>query len=76
MFLLLFIAILGGTWGAQRAHADTVSDFTEPGAPILSSFSANYESIGPVVFYEFGAGLKPIFTSNPVTAAETRVRTE
>jgi hypothetical protein len=72
MFLLLFIAVLGSTWGAQRAHADIVSEFTGTWYTAqygLDGFYRDQSSIGPVVFEPFGAdGLhEGFFFSSPVT---------
>jgi hypothetical protein len=68
MFLLMFIAILGSTWGIQRAHADTVSEFTGSWDTIQYGFGGvnqDQSSIGPVVFY-IGSH-QAFFFSNPVT---------
>jgi hypothetical protein len=77
MFLLLFIAILGSTWGAQRAHADTVSEFT--GTWYTSEFGyagtlQDESSNGPVLFDGFGADGSHLgfFLSFPVTAGTLR----
>jgi PEP-CTERM motif len=83
MFLLLFVATLGGTWGAQRAYADTVSEFTGTW-PVntLSSLLPGYagtdqnESTSgrPVFFDNFGAdgSHEAEFISVPVTAGTLR----
>jgi len=78
MFLLLFIVILGGTWGAQRAHADTVSEFTGTwytfGVP-TSAYDESYnETTGPVVF-DLNNGVEPFFFSAPVTSGTLRTCT-
>jgi hypothetical protein len=71
MFLLLTVAILVSTLGAQRAHADTVSDFTGTWStgPFGYSVANPDESIGPIIFFQFdAAGLyTPFFFTNPVT---------
>jgi hypothetical protein len=73
MFLLLFIAILGSTWGAQRAHADTVSEYTGTWYTEQYGYDGvnpDQSVIGPVVFNPFGAdGLhEGFFFTSPVTA--------
>jgi hypothetical protein len=79
VFLLLFVAILGGTWGAQPAHADTVSEFTgtwftQEVPP--SAYDESYnESIGPILFDQFGNGLEPFFFTDPVTSGTLRTCT-
>jgi len=79
MFLLLFIVILGSTWGAQRAHADTVSEFTgtwytQEVPP--SAYDESYnETIGPILFDQFGNGLEPFFFTAPVTSGTLRTCT-
>jgi hypothetical protein len=76
MFLLVFIAILGSTWGAQRAHADTVSEFT--GTWYTSQFgyagTNQDESTYPVLFDNFGADGSHLgfFLSFPVTVGTLR----
>jgi PEP-CTERM motif len=81
--LLLFVAILGSTWGAQRAYADTVSEFTGTW-PVntLSSLLPGYagtdqdESTSgrPIFFDNFGAdgSHEAEFISVPVTAGTLR----
>jgi hypothetical protein len=83
-FLLLFIAILGSTWGAQRAYADTVSEFTGTWAATGLGgglfFGGGYggtlqdESTPAVFFDSFGADGSHlgILTSVPVTAGTLR----
>jgi PEP-CTERM motif len=80
-FLLLFVAILGSTWGAQRAYADTVSEFTgtwgaysdEYGGGGFGGISQD-ESAYATFFYSFGADGSHlgIVTSVPVTAGTLR----
>jgi hypothetical protein len=77
MFLLLFIAILGSTWGAQRAYADTVSEFTgtwETGQFGYGGTLLDESSSGPVFFDSFGADGSHVgfFLSFPVTAGTLR----
>ncbi len=71
MVLLLFIAILGSTWGAQRAHADIVSEYTGTwdAGPYGYGGANQDESAGPVFFYGFGAdgSHEAFFFSSPVT---------
>jgi hypothetical protein len=73
MFLLLFVATLGSTWGAQRAHADIVSEFTgtwDTAQYGYDGVNQDQSSIGPVVFDSFGAdgSHQAFFFSSPVTA--------
>jgi hypothetical protein len=73
MFLLLFIAILGSTWGAQRAHADIVSEFTgtwDTGLYGYDGVNPDQSVIGPVFFDSFGADGSHLafFFTSPVTA--------
>jgi PEP-CTERM motif len=79
MFLLLFIVILGGTWGAQRAYADTVTEFTGTWytrAVAESAYDESYnETIGPILFDQFGNGLEPFFFTAPVTSGTLRTCT-
>jgi hypothetical protein len=80
--LLLFVAILGSTWGAQRAYADTVSEFTGTWYTDGCTFGCDYyagtnqdeSTVGPVFFYPFGAdgSHEGFFTSSPVTAGTLR----
>jgi hypothetical protein len=69
-FLLLFVAFLGSTWGAQRAQADTVGEFTGTWTVYDSiiPFGSN-ENPGPVGFNQFGAdgSHDAFFVINPVT---------
>jgi hypothetical protein len=76
VFLLLFGVCLGGTWGAQPAHADTVSEFT--GTWYTSQYgyggTNQDESTYPVFFDSFGADGSHVgfFTSFPVTSGTLR----
>src|SRR5271156_5979171 len=79
--LLLFIAILGSTWGAQRAYADTVSEFTGTWAAYSDEYggggfggTSQDESAYATFFYSFGADGSHlgIVTSVPVTAGTLR----
>jgi hypothetical protein len=82
MFLLLFIAILGSTWGAQRAYADTVSEFTGTwytpecfvGCDSYAGTLQDESSNGPVFFEPFGpdGSHELFFLSFPVTAGTLR----
>jgi hypothetical protein len=81
MYLLLFVAILGSTWGAQRAYADTVSEFTGTWYTDFCTFGCAYyagtnqdESTYAVFFNSFGAdgSHQGILTSFPVTAGTLR----
>jgi len=81
MFLLLFVAIFGSTWGAQRAHADTVSEFTGTWYTDECILGCAYyggtfqdESTGPVIFDNFGpdGSHELFFLSFPVTAGTLR----
>src|SRR5271170_4121316 len=77
MFLLLFVAILGSTWGAQRAYADTVSEFTGTWYTGDLGYAGTLqdESINGAAFlYPFGAdgSHQGIVTSVPVTAGTLR----
>jgi hypothetical protein len=88
MFLLLFIAILGSTWGAQRAHADIISAFTgtwetDYVGPSSYDESYNENSSGPVlignpnvappnVLDNPNASLLMVFFDKPVTAGTLR----
>src|SRR5271170_7380565 len=76
MFLLLFVAILGSTWGAQRAHADTVSEFTGTWETGPFGYGSNQDesTSGPVFFDSFGADGSHVgfFLSFPVTAGTLR----
>jgi len=78
MFLLLFVAILGSTWGAQRAHADTVSAYTGTWYTFdvpTSAYDESYnETTGPVVF-DLNNGSQPFFFSAPVTSGTLRTCT-
>jgi hypothetical protein len=71
MSLLLTVAILGSTWGAQRAHADTVSEFTGSWDTGQFGFFPNQDqsSNGPVVFNGFGAdgSHQGFFYDSPLT---------
>jgi hypothetical protein len=74
MFLLLFVAMLGSTWGAQHAYADTVSEFTGTWYTGLSGTNQDESSSGPVFFYNFGADGSHVayFLSYPVTDGTLR----
>src|SRR5271156_6314495 len=77
MFLLLFIAILGSTWGAQRAHADTVPEFTGTWDTVELGYAGTLpdeSTVGPVSFYPFGpdGSHELFFLSFPVTAGTLR----
>jgi hypothetical protein len=78
MSLLLFIAILGSTWAAQRAHADTVSEFTGTWYTQnvgLSAYDESYnETSGPILF-NFGPEVEPFFFTDPVTSGTLRTCT-
>jgi hypothetical protein len=72
-FLLLFVAILGSTWGAQRAHADIVSEYTgtwDTGQFGYDGVNQDQSVIGPVFFDRFGADGSHLgfFFTSPVTA--------
>ena len=78
MFLLLTVAILGSTWGAQRAHADTVSEFTGTWYTTECTFGCDgyggtnqlEATTGPVSFDNFGEDDSHVgfFLSFPVTS--------
>jgi hypothetical protein len=79
--LLLFIAILGSTWGVQRAYADTVSEFTGTWYTDFCTFGCAYyagtnqdESTNATFFNSFGAdgSHQGILTSVPVTVGTLR----
>ena len=79
--LLLFVAILGSTWGAQRAYADTVSEFTGTWYTDGCAFGCDYyggtnqdESTPAVFFHSFGADGSHlgILSSFPVTVGTLR----
>jgi hypothetical protein len=76
MFLLLFVAILGSTWGTQRAYADTVSEFTGTWYTGPYGYSSNQDesTSGPVFFDSFGADGSHVafFLSFPVTDGTLR----
>jgi PEP-CTERM motif len=76
MSLILFVAFLGGTWGAQRAHADTVSEFTGTWETGPSGYGSNQDesSSGPAFFNSFGADGSHVgfFLAFPVTAGTLR----
>jgi hypothetical protein len=78
MFLLLFIVILGGTWGAKRAHADTVSAYTGTWTTRgvgPSAYDESYnEATGPILF-DPNNGVEPFFFSAPVTSGTLRTCT-
>jgi hypothetical protein len=78
MFLLLFIAILGSTWGAQRAHADIVSEYTGTWSTRgigPSAYDESYnETTGPILF-DPNNGVEPFFFSAPVTSGTLRTCT-
>src|SRR5271155_1846212 len=75
-FLLLFVAILGSTWGAQRAYADTVNEFT--GTWYAGQFGdyagtlQDESSNGPVLLDNFADSEYPYLFSVPVTAGTLR----
>jgi hypothetical protein len=80
-FLLLFVAILGSTWGVQRAYADTVSEFTGTWVTTSDQYGAGGfggtsqdESTYATFFDSFGADGSHvgILTSVPVTAGTLR----
>jgi hypothetical protein len=76
IFLLLTVAILGSTWGAQRAHADTVSQFTGTWYTFdvgPSAYDESY-SFNPVIF-DPNNGVEPFFFSDPVTSGTLRTCT-
>ena len=77
MFLLLFIAILGSTWGAQRAYADTVNEFTGTwytpecfvGCDSYAGTLQDESSNGPVFFEPFGLlGVLAFFAQTKFTS--------
>jgi hypothetical protein len=70
MSLLLFVAFLGGTWGAQRAHADTVSEFTGTWDSLIQINDFGHdENPGTVLFNPFSADSSYSFVViNPTTA--------
>jgi PEP-CTERM motif len=75
MFLLLFVAILGSTWGAQRAHADTVSAYTGTWFTRDVPPSAYDESYIDYVGFDENNGVEPFFYSAPVTSGTLRTCT-
>jgi hypothetical protein len=79
MFLLLFIVILGGTWGVRRAHADTVSEFTGTWFTQYvggSAYDESYnETTGPILFNPNADGVEPFFFTAPVTSGTLRTCT-
>ncbi len=78
IFLLLFIAILGSTWGAQRAHADIVSLYTgtwDTRGVGGSAYDESYnETTGPLLF-DPSNGVEPFFFTAPVTSGTLRTCT-
>jgi PEP-CTERM motif len=77
IFLLLFVSILGSTWGAQRAHADTVSEFTGTWYTSELGYAGTNQdesTTGPVIFDNFGpdGSHELFFLSFPVTAGTLR----
>jgi hypothetical protein len=77
MFLLIFIALLGSTWGAQLAYADTVSAFTGTWYTNYLGYGGTLQdesSDGPVSFDNFGEDGSHVgfFLSFPVTSGTLR----